>query len=61
MPTLNLDHFQTSILFSLLSSVILGLTTKNTDRERLRYGAQCFGWFLLALFGISWVMKLLHG
>jgi hypothetical protein len=61
MPTLNLDHFQTSILFALLSSVILGLTTKNTDQERLRYGAQCFGWFLLALFGISWFMRLLHG
>ena len=61
MPTLNLNHFETSILFALLASVILGLTTKNTDRERLRYGAQCFGWFMLALFGISWFMRILHG
>jgi hypothetical protein len=61
MPKLNLDHFQTSILFALLASVILGLTSKRTDEERLRYGAQCFGWFMLALFGIGWFMRLLHG
>jgi hypothetical protein len=61
MPKLNLDHFETSILFALLASVILGLTSKRTDAERLRYGAQCFGWFILALFGIGWFMRLLHG
>jgi hypothetical protein len=61
MPSLNLDHFQTSILFAILASVILGLTSRTSDRERLRYGAQCFGWFLLALFGISWFMRILHG
>ena len=61
MPKLSLDHFETSLLFALLASVMLGLTSKRTDRERLRYGAQCFGWFVLALFGIGWVMRLLHG
>jgi hypothetical protein len=61
VPTLNLDHFETSILFALVASAILGLTTRRTDRERLRYGVQCFGWFMLALFGIGWFMRLLHG
>jgi hypothetical protein len=61
MPMLNLDHFETTLLFALLASVMLGLTSKRTDRERLRYGAQCFGWFMLALFGIGWFMRLLHG
>jgi len=56
-----LDHFEVSILFALLASVILGLVTKRTDRERLRYGLYCFGCFMLALFGIGWFMKLLHG
>ncbi len=59
--TLNLNHFQMSILFALLSSVILGLVTKRTDRERFRYGAYCFGCFMAALFGIGWVMHFLHG
>ncbi len=58
---INLDHFDVSILFALFSSVILGLVTKRTDRERLRYAAYCFGWFVVALFGIGWFMRLLHG
>ena len=61
MPQLNLDHFETSILFALLASVILGLTTKRTDRERIIYGARCFGWFMLTLFAVGWFMRLLHG
>jgi len=61
MPILKLDHFQVSILFALISSVMLGLTTRRTDRERFRYGARCFGYFMLALFGIGWFMRLLHG
>ena len=59
--TLDLDHFWTAILFALFSSVILGIVTKRTDRERIRYGAYCFGCFVAALFGIGWVMRLLHG
>ncbi len=58
---INLDHFKASILFALLASVVLGLVTKRTDRERLRYAAYCFGCFMLALFGIGWFMRLLHG
>ena len=59
--TLNLNHFETAILFALLSSVVLGVITKRTDRERFRYAVYCFGWFLVALFGIGWFMRILHG
>ncbi|HEX7362924.1 MAG TPA: hypothetical protein VF283_20725 [Bryobacteraceae bacterium] len=58
---MTLNHFQMSILFAVVSSVILGLVTKRTDRERLQYGLYCFGCFMAALFGIAWAMKLLHG
>ena len=58
---LDLNHFQMAILFALLSSVILGVVTKVTDRDRVRYGAYCFGCFIAALFGIGWVMHFLHG
>jgi hypothetical protein len=58
---LDLNHFQTALLFAVLSSVALGIVTKNSDRERLRYGAYCFGCFMAALFGIGWFMRLLHG
>ena len=58
---INLDHFEVSLLFALFVSVVMGVVTKKTDRERFRYGLQCFGYFLVALFGISWFMRLLHG
>lgn len=50
-----------SLVFALLASIILGLVTKRTDRDRVRYGAYCFGCFMVALFGIGWVMHFLHG
>ncbi len=58
---LNLNHFQVSLIFALVSSVVLGIVTKKTTREQLRYGAYCMGCFMLALFGIGWVMHFLHG
>ena len=58
---ITLDHFDVSVLFALFSSVVLGIVTKRTDPERLRYGLYCFGCFMVALFGISWFMRLLHG
>ena len=58
---LDLNHFQMALLFALLCSVVLGVVTKFTDRDRLRYGAYCFGCFMAALFGVGWVMHFLHG
>jgi hypothetical protein len=61
MPKINLSHFEAALLFSLFVSVVLGVVTRKSDRERLNYGLYCFGYFMLALFGIAWVMKLGHG
>ncbi len=61
MPKINLSHFEAAFLFSLFTSVVMGITSKKTHEERLRYGAQCFAYFIVALFGIGWVMKLGHG
>ena len=61
MPNMALSHFETAILFALFTSVVLGVTTKRTDRERIRYGVQCFAYFMVALFGIAWLMYLGHG
>ena len=51
---IGLDHFEVSILFALLASVILGVVTKRTDRERLDSD-------LLAELILGWFMHLLHG
>ena len=58
---LTLTHFEMSVLFAILASIVLGVVTKRTDHERIRYGFYCFGYFLVALFGIGWVMHFLHG
>ena len=57
----NLSHFEAALLFALFTSVVLGIITKRTDRERWRYGLYCFGCFVAALFGLSWLMYLGHG
>jgi hypothetical protein len=60
MPKLSLSHFEAAFLFALFTSVVLGIVSKNTHRERFRYGLYCFGWFLAAVFGLSWLMYLGH-
>jgi hypothetical protein len=61
MPKVNLSHFEAALLFSLFTSIVLGVVTKRTDRERLRYGLFCFACFVVALFGLGWLMYLGHG
>jgi hypothetical protein len=61
MPKINLSHFEAAFVFALLTSVVMGITSKKTQREQINYGAYCFGCFIVALFGIAWVMKLGHG
>ena len=58
---MNLSHFEASFLFSLFTSVVLGVVSKKTDRQRLEYGAYVFGCFLVALFGLGWLMHFGHG
>jgi hypothetical protein len=57
---MNLTHFEAALLFALFASVVLGLVTKKTDRERLRYGIRCFLYFMAALVGLGWLMFLGH-
>jgi hypothetical protein len=61
MPKINLSHFEAAFLFALFASVVMGITTKKTNKERLNYGLYCFGCFIVALFGIGWVMRIGHG
>lgn len=61
MPKMNLTHFEASILFALFTSIVLGIVSRKTDRERLMYGVYCFGCFVFAMFALSWLMYLGHG
>jgi hypothetical protein len=61
MPKVNLSHFEAALLFAFLTSIVLGVVSRSTDRERVVYGLKCFGWFMVALFAIGWLMRLGHG
>jgi len=61
MPNMKLSHFEASFLFALFTSVVLGIVTKRTDRDRLQYGLYTFACFLVALFGLGWLMYFGHG
>jgi len=55
-----LSHFEATLLLALFISAVLGVVTKKTDKERLRYGLTSFGYFLVTIFGLAWLMYLGH-
>jgi hypothetical protein len=57
---LQLSHFSAAVVFALFASIVFGITQRNTEREMLRYGAYCFGVFVVGMFIAGWVMWLLH-
>lgn len=61
MPKINLSHFEAAILFALFASIVMGIVSKKTDRERLMYGLYLFGCFVASVIGLGWLMKLGHG
>ncbi|MGA2135903.1 MAG: hypothetical protein ABSH50_26735 [Bryobacteraceae bacterium] len=61
MPKMTLSHLEASLLFALFTSIVMGIVTKRTDRERLRYGLYVFGCFVVSLFAIGWLMHFGHG
>lgn len=58
---LSLSHLQAALLFALFTSIVLGVVGRNTDRERLQYGLYVFGYFMLAVVGLGWLMYFGHG
>jgi hypothetical protein len=75
MPKMNLSHFEVAFLSALLCSIVLAVVTRKevtledgskvirdaSDREKVIQGARYFGYFMAALFGVAWLMKLGHG
>ncbi len=51
-----LPHFPAMVLFSFLVSVVFGVLSKNTPRERLFYGAKVFAAFVGVALVLGWIM-----
>jgi hypothetical protein len=56
---LELTHFSAAFLFALFSSVVFGITQRNTARDMVRYGLYCFSIFIGGVILAGWVMWLL--
>jgi hypothetical protein len=58
---LQLSHLQATLLFALFTSIVLGVVGRSTDHERVRYGLYVFGYFVVVVVGLGWLMYLGHG
>ena len=54
-------HFTAALIFAAVTSVVFGVTSRNTNRERLLYGLWVFGLFLVISLGAAWLMRWIHG
>lgn len=51
-----LSHFLALVLFAFLVSVVFGVISKDTPRERLLYGARVFAAFVGIALLLGWTM-----
>lgn len=58
--TLNLSHFSAAVVFAFFTSIVFGITQKNTPKEQLNYFLQCFGMFVGGVFVAGWLMWLIR-
>ncbi len=58
--SLELSHFSAALVFAFFTSIVFGVTQRSTEREQIRYGLQCFAFFLLGTIAAGWAMWLLR-
>ncbi len=54
-----LTHFPALVIFAFLVSVVFGLLSKDTPRDRVIYGAKVFGAFVGVALALGWLMYFL--
>jgi hypothetical protein len=53
---MTISHLSAMLLFAFLVSVVFGVLSKDTPRERLIYGAKVFAAFVGIAFLLGWIM-----
>jgi hypothetical protein len=56
---MNPSHFTALVLFSLCTSVVFGITQRDTPPRMLRFGLYCFLLFVGSAIVLSWAMYLI--
>lgn len=51
-----ISHFMALAIFAFCVSIVFALNSKETPRERLRYGVFVFVIFLVVSLGLGWLM-----
>ena len=57
---MTLTHFSAAVVFALFTSIVFGITQKNTPKEMVRYGLYCFAMFVGGVFVAGWLMWLIR-
>ena len=58
--TLTLSHFSAAVVFAFFTSIVFGITQRNTVEEQVRYGIKCFVMFVGGVFLAGWLMWLVR-
>jgi hypothetical protein len=58
--TLSLSHFSAAVVFALFTSIVFGITQKNTPKDMVTYGLYCFAMFVGGVFVAGWLMWLVR-
>ncbi len=56
---IELSHFSAALIFSVLASTVFAITQKNTTKDMVKYGLQCFAYFIVGVLAAGWVMYFL--
>ncbi|MDE2757827.1 MAG: hypothetical protein OXI92_14915 [Acidobacteriota bacterium] len=51
-----ISHFTALVIFAICVSMVFALSSKETTRDRLRYGIFVFVIFLVVSLGLGWLM-----
>jgi hypothetical protein len=58
--TFTLSHFSAAVVFALFTSIVFGITQKNTAKEQFHYFFYCFAMFVGGVFVAGWLMWLIR-
>ena len=58
--TITLNHFSAAVVFALFTSIVFGITHRESTRDMVRYGLYCFAMFLGGVLLAGWAMWLLR-
>jgi hypothetical protein len=57
---IELTHFSAAFVFALFTSVVFGITHRETTRDMVLYGVKCFAMFLGGALVAGWAMWLIR-